>query len=782
MQSVRADTEDTKTQAKLSIAVAPATTEKEGFRPDIEGLRGIAVALVIFFHAGLLSGAAWLVGGFIGVDLFFVVSGFLITGLLIRERERNGRISFSRFYARRVRRILPAATVCLIITIPVAYTLVTLIGRPEAMLDGAAASLSFANIRFALTTDYFNPASYSPFLHFWSLGVEEQFYLVWPLVLLVAAWKRPRLGAGLALGAICLASFAASVIMTNDNPSWAFYMLPTRAWQLAAGGLLAVGAGTFSHLRADWQPKIALLLTFAGWVALGALLLEAATLNSASTPYPGLAALVPTLAAMALIVSGPQRFGPGMLLRLSPLRYLGKISYSLYLWHWPFLILGGLALGATSAGAGAGDVSAMLSPAQAVGLALLSIPAATLSWALIEEPFRRGHFWHLNFSLPRPGKLVAAGVVTMVLVSLLSTGLSLGAQSDLNTLDGSQVSSVTPTDAPGPASATNTPSPAVTPSPLTTPDPTATNDPTPTPVPQMTPALTPAEPSAPSSYAVAGLRPSLGHAATDYEITWHDGCLGRSSTANIPAASKCIYGDPAGTYSVVLIGDSHASALLPGVDAMAKAHGWKLTAYVKVDCKFIDGPIYDDYLKRQYTECATWNKQVLARLAANPPDLILVSMDRYIEGLDSSDSSPSAQGAAIGREIKKLPAASTVMIIEDIPAPLDHNVPSCLSNHISNYRSCAYPRSGAFGIQMGVREKIAAKNSGAGLIDLTASICPGSGACPAVINGMIVFRDEHHLTATFSASLGPALDAQVVDFLVTSSATPAPPPYAGAQG
>jgi hypothetical protein len=423
----------------------------------------------------------------------------------------------------------------------------------------------------------------------------------------------------------------------------------------------------------------------------------------------------------------------------------------------------------------------MLSPAQAVGLALLSIPAATLSWALIEEPFRRGHFWHLNFSLPRPGKLVATGLATMVLVSLLSTGLSLGAQSDLNTLDG-DVAVAAPTDGPAgslvpsPTSTINTPDPATTPSPQTSADPTAIDPLTtaPTPVPQMTPALTPPATTAPSSYAVAGLRPSLGHAATDYEATWHDGCLGRSATASIPGPGKCSYGDPSGTYSVVLIGDSHASALLPGVAAMAKAHGWKLTAYVKVDCKFIDGPIYDDYLKRQYTECATWNKQVLARLAANPPDLVLVSMDRYIEGLDSSDSSPSAQGAAIGREIKKLPASSSVMIIEDIPAPLDHNVPNCLSNHLGNYRSCAYPRSVAFSVGMGTREKIAAKNSGAGLIDLTANICPGSGACPAVINGMIVFRDEHHLTATFAASLAPALDAAIVPFLVAAAATPSP--------
>ena len=208
--------------------------EKDGFRPDIEGLRGVAVSLVVLFHAGLLSLApTQLTGGFIGVDLFFVVSGYLITGLLIRERERTGRISFAKFYARRVRRILPAAAVVLLITIPLANGLVTLVQRSSVMEDGASAALSIANIRFAMTTDYFNPVNYSPFLHFWSLGVEEQFYFVWPAILAIVAWKFPRAGAAAALSVILVASFIASLIVTDNSAPTAFYMLPTRAWPLA---------------------------------------------------------------------------------------------------------------------------------------------------------------------------------------------------------------------------------------------------------------------------------------------------------------------------------------------------------------------------------------------------------------------------------------------------------------------------------------------------------------------------------------------------------------------
>ncbi len=238
-------------KAISGVAHPKSAPDKEGFRPDIEGLRGLAVSLVVLFHAGLLSGASTqLTGGFIGVDLFFVVSGFLITGLLIRERERTGRVSFSRFYARRVRRILPAAAVVLLITIPLSYQLVTLVDRPSVMQDGASAALSIANIRFAMTTDYFNPVNYSPFLHFWSLGVEEQFYFVWPALLAIVAWKSPRLGAGLALSIVVVASFWASLIVGDSSSSTAFYMLPTRAWQLAAGGLLAIGAGSLDRAPA----------------------------------------------------------------------------------------------------------------------------------------------------------------------------------------------------------------------------------------------------------------------------------------------------------------------------------------------------------------------------------------------------------------------------------------------------------------------------------------------------------------------------------------------------
>jgi peptidoglycan/LPS O-acetylase OafA/YrhL len=738
-----------------------ASGEKDGFRPDIEGLRGIAVLLVVIFHAGLLStSGSQLPGGFIGVDLFFVISGFLITGLLIRERERNGRISFSRFYARRVRRILPAAAVCLLITIPLAYYLVTLIDRPSAMQDGAAAALSFANVRFALTTDYFHPVSYSPFLHFWSLGVEEQFYFVWPAVLAVVAWRRTRLGAGIALGGIVAGSFLLSLSWTHDNPTWAFYMLPTRAWQLAAGGLLAVGAGSLSGLPRPIKDVISQLLVIAGWLALAGLIVDAFVIDSVTVPYPGTAAVVPTLAGVLLIASGTERHGPGVLLGLMPIRFIGKISYSLYLWHWPMLILGGLYLG--------GPLHQPLDPVQSYALALFSIPLATVSWGLVEEPFRRGYI-----PLPRPTRTVAAGLSVMAIVAVIGGSFQLTAQNTLAGLGGGDIAQVDPTDQPD-----------VTPDPDLTPTPTPTlaslaPGATPTPTPLMTPAVTfPPAPPPPDSYAVTNaLRPTLANAPDDYERPWKDNCLGWERTLTPSTSSKCVYGNKSGTYTVALVGDSHASALFPAINELAKAHGWKLIIYMKIDCSFVDIPIINFTSKQEYTECATWNKNIVAKMNASPPDLIIVHMSRWVYNLNSSDGGYGAHGRAMAREMQKLPAASKVVMITDIPDPWNFSVPECLSTYLSDYRKCNYARSVAFNSYYGKREEIASQATGIPLIDLSQAICPGTGVCPVVMNGMIMFRDQHHLTATFAASLGPEVDRQLTALLnAWPAASPTPEP------
>ncbi len=701
---------------------------RDGFRPDIEGLRGLAILLVVSYHAGLP-----LSGGFVGVDVFFVISGFLITGLLIRDRERNGSIRIGAFYARRIRRLLPAAALVILVTLLVASRLVAPLDRPDVSLDGAASALSVANIRFAITADYFSPAgSPSPFLHFWSLGVEEQFYLVWPALLAIAAFRRPRLGAGIVLAAVFAASLAASVLVTDASPSVAFYMLPTRAWELAAGGLLALGAGR--TIPAAVPQLVAATgratLGLSAWAGLATIVATAVLLDP-SVAYPGIVALLPTGGAVVLIAGGQQRFGPGWLLGLAPARFLGRISYSLYLWHWPVLVLGGLALGGT------------LAMGQTVGLVGIAVALAIATWAFVEEPFRRG-------IVPLPAhasRTIALGIATLLVVAVIGTSL-----------DGSEVGALVALSNPLPSD--TSPAPTLitgTPAAPGSSEPVALGSrPASSPTPGKTPAPTGTKPAPVTSFALtASVRPTLLDARTDYEKTWRDGCLG-NLLATTPR--DCVYAAKKGTFTVALVGDSHASAFFPAVEAVAIEHGWRLLTFVKVACPFLDMPIYNDMLKRAYTECAAWNAKVVARLRAVKPDLVLVANSRWVFPLNASDQSRVTEGLALARMIQQVPGK--VAIIVDVPLP-GIDVPACLSAHPGDVRKCAVPRSQALGSGIGVIESTAAVKTGARLVNLTHAICPGTGACPVVIGDIIVYRDQHHLTATFSRTLAPPLDLKL---------------------
>jgi peptidoglycan/LPS O-acetylase OafA/YrhL len=298
---------------------------------------------VLLFHAGV-PGVA---GGYVGVDVFFVLSGFLITGLIVRELEQTGTVSLVSFYARRARRLLPAAAVALVATVIASAILLPPLRVPDVALDGAAAALYVSNMRFAFqATDYLQAAADpSPLLHFWSLGVEEQFYLFWPaLLLLVARRGRGTIGRLAAAVAIVFGvSLVLSLVLTNLAQPWAFFTLPARAWELALGAALALAAWRRLALPTSLSAPVG-ILGIACIVASGVVL-------STTTPFPGVAALLPTIGAALVIAAGlrgpdasPARGAPARaalarvpihirLLSLPPMRWLGRISYSLYLWH-----------------------------------------------------------------------------------------------------------------------------------------------------------------------------------------------------------------------------------------------------------------------------------------------------------------------------------------------------------------------------------------------------------------------------------------------------------------
>ena len=705
-----------------------AADQQDGFRPDIEGLRGIAVLLVVLFHAGL----AGVIGGFIGVDVFFVISGFLITGLLVRERQQRGKIDLARFYARRIRRLLPAGVVALLVTMAAAMVLVAPLDRAEIAADGAAAALSVANFRFAMAAgDYFaNVSSPSPFLHFWSLGVEEQFYLLWPALLILVSWRaEPRRRIAIALALVAVASLVADVMLTERSVNWAFYSLPARAWQLALGGLLAIGAARIAALPGA-------LLALVGWSGLAGVV-AAALIFDPSLAYPGLAALLPTLGAGALLASAMSRYGPGRLLAIPPLRFVGRISYSLYLWHWPIFVLAPFLLAAD------------LDPAIRLGLVAVSVLVAWLSWALVETPFRRGFV----LSGPRPRRTLALGLSSLLVVAVLSGGLAIAAGQGGEFGGAVAAAGGTNGDASEEPWVDVTPAPTMIPSVTEAPGGTG-----------ATPGAAPPSPSPrPTSSGPialpADVRPALSSVRADRERLWQDHCLAVESTT---APRDCVYGQQDSSFTVALVGDSHASQWFPAVERLALHEGWRVITFVKVSCPFVDMPIWNFFLKREYVECAAFNAAILDRLAASKPDLTLVSFSRFVyRPLLAADNTIARKGAALARMLSNVPGR-VALIVDTVDPKWD--VPSCLSAHTRDIRACAITHAIAYRLSLGGIEKAAAQAGGVALIDLNGAICP-EFPCPVVSNGIIVFRDEVHLTATFARSLAPALGAAIAAIL-----------------
>jgi peptidoglycan/LPS O-acetylase OafA/YrhL len=351
--------------------------QDRSFRPDIEGLRAVAVALVALCHAHVQG----LEGGYVGVDVFYVISGFLITSLLLRGVERMPRGAFLRnFYARRVRRLLPAASLTLVLTVFASYHYLGFLRGDEVARDGIWCSAFAANFHFALVgTNYLaSQAPPSPLQHFWSLGVEEQFYLVWPSVLLlvVAVGRRVplRIRLGVVLAAIFTASLIWSVLQTTTNPAWAYFSPLTRAWELAAGAIVAVALPLVSRVPAA-------IGTYAGWLGLLGILTSALLIKT-STPFPGIAALGPVLATSLAIVGGTTASSRGAeaLLGTGPFQWLGKLSYSFYLWHWPVLIIASEYRGTE------------LSVRRNLVLLLIALGFSVITFVLLEHPIRRWRF------------------------------------------------------------------------------------------------------------------------------------------------------------------------------------------------------------------------------------------------------------------------------------------------------------------------------------------------------------------------------------------------------
>ena len=361
---------DRHTAARDEAGTAPGDRR---FRPDVQGLRAVAILMVVLFHAGI-PGVS---GGYVGVDVFFVISGFVITGVLLREREIKGRTSILNFYGRRARRIIPAASLVIIVTVAAAFHYLGSWTAHETAIDGQWAALFLANFHFAAAETNYLASQQPPsaLQNYWSLAVEEQFYIVYPTIFLITASLLTRISLRLRLAillvSVIVASYAFSMVFTSTNAPSAFFSPLTRAWELALGGLIVVGGRSLRRLPES-------LAAFLSWLGLGAIVIASVTLTSASA-YPGAVVAIPVLGAGLVIAGGAAQpvWGVECLLRQKPFQLLGLISYSLYLWHWPILVIATQSRDAT-----------ILPVWDNVLLLVVATLAAVVTYRVLENPVR----------------------------------------------------------------------------------------------------------------------------------------------------------------------------------------------------------------------------------------------------------------------------------------------------------------------------------------------------------------------------------------------------------
>ncbi len=734
-------------------------------RDDIEGLRALAVVLVVLFHADLLG----VTGGFVGVDVFFVISGFLITGLLIRERRSTGSISLRNFYARRARRLLPASALVLVVTLAAAAIMAPPLLVPQIAHDVTAAALYVSNVSFAAqATDYFAAgAAPSPVLHFWSLGVEEQFYLLWPALILVITRgaRNPARRIGLAVTLIAVASLGFASWLAGVSLPWAFFLLPSRAWELALGGMLAVLEPQLGRIPGQ-------LAAGGAWLGLG-LVVAAGFLLTGASAFPGMAALLPTTGAVLLIAGGMAAapWGPARLLGARLPRFIGGISYSVYLWHWPLLVLPALALGAP------------LPVWSRLVLALAAFPLAAATARLVEDPLRHGRFigTRPRWNLAMAGALAVAVVLTATSVSasvgaeLGSTAPAASADADQNAQSLDQILDAvgSPNGSPGASVSASPASPAASPTLVANPS-TAGMTPMPdrTPIPTPQGIAAPVRPQTANAAVPSNLQPSLAAAASDMPLTYQDGC--HTGMDLPPSTASCLYANLSSSHTIALFGDSHALSWFPAVYRLAMDKGWRVLSLTMSACSPADVIEWNPAWNRTMPNCELWREQSVAELVRAHPDIVLVTGTRGFENVDASGNVVTGdlrtrfwiQG--MKRTLARLvPAAGRVILIGDLPISVT-DPPVCLSKHLNDTLACDTPVDQAINYDWINTEFTVARAMGTGYIDPERWICVTS-PCPAVIGNLLVMRDNGHMTATFAAALWRRLEAAVV--LAASQAT-----------
>ncbi len=605
---------------------------------QIQALRAIAATLVVLFHAKLAP------GGFIGVDIFYVISGYLITGIIVKEITLSGAFNYRNFFLRRAKRLLPASISVLILTAIGAWLFLPPTIRSSLGQDILAASIYISNYLFAWwQNDYQNlNATPSPVIHYWSLAVEEQFYLLWPLIIFTL-WKigRQRLVLRGVL-AITITSFIFSLYLTSVAPIWAFYSLPTRAWELGVGALLL-------FIPKNLLEKKSVSRTIIIWASVATLFYGVIRFSD-NTPFPGTAALYPVIATALLI--GLIRSWPPILNDFSRLRFvqwLGEISYPFYLWHWPLLVIPSTRFGRP------------LTLLERFLLIALTALAADLTHRFIEKPFSR-----TKLTNRQTGKFAIAATLSGVLVA---SGILLTTKDDISLPNGRSV-----------------------------------------------------------SLAAVIQKPKI----------YDDGCHTNYGEKKSP---ECLYGDVNSDRKFVLYGDSHAAQWFPALEKIANDEGFALISLTKSACPAVEVERVNSGAFKN-SDCKAWRENSIKRINELNPDAVIMSGFQHFahpQSFSSRDSWWFAGQRTLYSKVQN--SAPKLIYISDTPKP-KRDIPSCLATAKSN--------------ECDENEKSDPRVAGGFIsLDPTSWLC--SDTCPAIVDGIVAYRDASHISVEMSAALSDNL-------------------------
>lgn len=673
-----------------------------GLRSDIQALRAVAVGSVMTYH--LWPGVFR--GGFVGVDVFFVISGFLITGHLANEAYATGRIRLGRFWAKRAKRLLPASMLVLVTVAIATVTIVPISLRANWLREVVGSTFYVQNwVLASRSVDYLHQGdTESPLLHFWTLSVEEQFYIVIPLVLTALALlplvrSRLRLAVPVTICAILVASLAYSIHLTETRGSVAFFSTGTRAWEFGVGSLIAVTA--FRVPRAAQ-----LLVGWAGAVAIAA----SVWFLSGTTPFPGYAGALPVLGAAGVIVAAGR--GPvGLMATWRPITFLGDISYSIYLWHWPPIVLLPILSGHA------------LNAPERVAVLLGAILAAWASTRFVEDPLR---FLPVH---SRP-HLLSVGIASLLVMGAVSGSAFAAIRVNDATISRMAVAA---DEAINGATGQRCLGAAV-----------------------MLPGAD-----------LSGC-PDYGTQIFPNPSAAHDDQRPQGSCLSVdeydPTPGICTFpGGKPGEPSILVIGDSHSVSLIEAYKQIAVDAGWNIDMTARIGCGWTNRTQEIQPLTYRAT-CDAWHERISDLLARGKQYEAIVTTS--VRGLNSAlpERGETPEEAAIAGQVEAwtpvIDRGTLIVALRDVPHARDDVIRCVERQRLQADKKCVIDEESALAGQ-DYLSQAAAITSHSSVLDLTDAICRNH-VCSPVIGHVAVYRDTHHLTATFARSLVPILHQRLI--------------------